>query len=98
MNREALAQDALIGVGNPSAGEWVEQSRAVFHLRRRLTDDEIGLLPEYFRTLWDIRSLPRVDVLALARPTIESWPHGSKQHRMVARLVANEIDSWEGTS
>ena len=35
-----LAYQALAGVGDPDAGEWVEQRENILHLRRRLTLQE----------------------------------------------------------
>lgn len=37
---KALAETALAGVGDPTAGEWRSRGPAAFHLRRRLTEEE----------------------------------------------------------
>jgi hypothetical protein len=37
---EAEAERQLAGVGDPALGEWREQDRVVFHLRRRLSARE----------------------------------------------------------
>ena len=34
------AYQALAGVGDPDAGEWLEQRENILHLRRRLTPQE----------------------------------------------------------
>lgn len=37
---ESKAREALDGVGDASAGEWIEWTGIAFHLRRRLTTEE----------------------------------------------------------
>lgn len=41
---ELWARAALEGVGDSDRGEWVEWSGRAFHVRRRLTDAEDGLV------------------------------------------------------
>jgi len=39
----AMATSALEGVGDPSLGEWHEEGRSAYHIRRRLTPEERAL-------------------------------------------------------
>jgi hypothetical protein len=62
--REVLARRALAGVGDPSAGEWPEDGRRAFHLRRRLAPDEEELVGPAV----DVRGTPEA-AQRLARAT-----------------------------
>lgn len=54
---ERCARTALVGVGDPDAGEWTEWSGRAFHIRRRLSATEA----EPVGPVVDVRGTPEGD-------------------------------------
>lgn len=50
----AMAERALNGCGDATAGEWRERGKGVYHIRRRLTADECQLAGNL--TVTDLRN------------------------------------------
>lgn len=52
----AMAEAALLGVGDPALGEWQERGETAYHVRRRLSEDEVRLARGL--TVRDVRGTP----------------------------------------
>lgn len=67
---ERIARRALEGVGDATLGEWVELGAYVFHLRRRISQEEQAVIGEAI----DIRGTPeherRIEVVKQKAPVL----------------------------
>jgi hypothetical protein len=73
MRRETLAREVLEGVGDGRLGEWIEDARVAFHLRRRLTAVEACVIGPVI----DVRGTP--EGMRRVRALLQASPH---LHRM----------------
>ena len=85
---KSAAFGALAGVGDHKAGQWEEVGQAAFHLRRRLSADDLRELPLPHRTLVDMRR--SLFVKGLIEETMHSHPDPATQ-RKISRVGLSEL-------
>jgi len=76
LRRETVAREVLNGVGDAGLGEWTEDARVAFHLRRRLTPVEAATTGPVI----DVRGTP--EGARRVRALLQAAPH---LHTMAAR-------------
>lgn len=82
---------ALHGLGVQLPGhEWFEITNRAAHLRRRLHEDELDMLPGEHRNPRDIR-LDVSQIRSLVVATVGTWPTGHRMGPRIRRTAAREL-------